>query len=125
MDDGDFPGECLSGSIDFERIVVQRRPNAPITTDIVACLQCRAMYFVPMYRRASRRSLMQQPAAKSRCADARCPRSSQGLRQARAEHARREGLSGEWGLKLLDEVLGDDGYRSHLSIHQAIVCPQT
>ena len=28
--DGDFPGECLCGSIDFERIVMQRRPNAPL-----------------------------------------------------------------------------------------------
>jgi hypothetical protein len=45
MDSGDFPGECLCGSIDFERIVVQRKPNPPITTDFVACLACRAMYF--------------------------------------------------------------------------------
>jgi hypothetical protein len=48
MNCADFPGECLCGSIDFERIVVQRKPNAPITTDFVACLQCRAMYFVPL-----------------------------------------------------------------------------
>ena len=48
MDGEYFPGECLCGSIDFERIVVQRRPNAPITTDFVACLSCRAMYFVPL-----------------------------------------------------------------------------
>jgi len=41
--DGDFPGDCLCGSIDFERIVVQRQPNAPITTDFVACLSCRAI----------------------------------------------------------------------------------
>jgi len=48
MDGEYFPGECLCGSIDFERIVVQRKPNTPITTDFVACLQCRAMYFVPL-----------------------------------------------------------------------------
>ena len=48
MNRADFPGECLCGSIDFERIVVQRRPNPPITTDFVACLACRAMYFVPL-----------------------------------------------------------------------------
>lgn len=48
MNCADFPGECLCGSIDFERIVVQRKPNAPITTDFVACLACRAMYFVPL-----------------------------------------------------------------------------
>jgi hypothetical protein len=47
-DGGDFPGECLCGSIDFERIALQRKPNAPITTDFVACLQCRATYFVPL-----------------------------------------------------------------------------
>jgi len=46
MNCADFPGECLCGSIDFERIVVQRKPNAPITTNFVACLACRAMYFV-------------------------------------------------------------------------------
>ena len=46
MNCADFPGECPCGSIDFERIVVQRKPNAPITTDFVACLACRAMYFV-------------------------------------------------------------------------------
>jgi hypothetical protein len=34
----DFPGERPCGSIDFERIVVQRRPNAPLTTDFVARL---------------------------------------------------------------------------------------
>jgi len=47
-DGGDFPGECLCGSIDFERIALQRKPNAPITTDFVACLSCRAMFYVPL-----------------------------------------------------------------------------
>jgi hypothetical protein len=47
MDDG-FPGECACGGIDFERVVMQRLPAAPITTDFVACVACRAMYFVPL-----------------------------------------------------------------------------
>lgn len=48
MDGADLPGECLCGSIDFERVVVHRRPAGPITTDFVHCLGCHAMYFVPL-----------------------------------------------------------------------------
>ena len=31
----------------FERVVVQRKPHAPIVTDIVACVGCQAMYWAP------------------------------------------------------------------------------
>src|SRR4051794_9249034 len=33
-----------------ERIVVQRKPHAPIVTDFVACVGCRAMYWSPIPR---------------------------------------------------------------------------
>ena len=38
---------CLCGFENFERVVVQRKPNPPIVTDFVACVGCRAMYFAP------------------------------------------------------------------------------
>lgn len=47
MDDG-FPGECQCGSIDFERVVVERQPRGSYTTDFVACARCKTMYFVPL-----------------------------------------------------------------------------
>lgn len=39
---------CLCGYENFERVVVQRKLNAPIVTDFVACVGCRAMYFAPV-----------------------------------------------------------------------------
>jgi hypothetical protein len=38
---------CLCGHENFQRVVVQRKPNPPIVTDFVACVGCRAMYFAP------------------------------------------------------------------------------
>ena len=39
---------CPCESENFERVVVQRKPHAPIVTDFVACVGCKTMYFVPM-----------------------------------------------------------------------------
>jgi hypothetical protein len=39
---------CLCGYENFERVVVQRAPHAPIVTDFVACVGCKSMYFAPM-----------------------------------------------------------------------------
>jgi hypothetical protein len=39
---------CLCGYENFERVVVQRAPHAPIVTDFVACVGCKAMYFAPL-----------------------------------------------------------------------------
>ena len=43
----DFGQECLCGSTDFERVIVERPPSAPIVTDFLACLNCRTMLFLP------------------------------------------------------------------------------
>jgi len=39
---------CTCGSENFERVVVQRKPAAPIVTDFVACVGCSAMYWLPL-----------------------------------------------------------------------------
>lgn len=41
---------CPCGYENFERVVVKRRPGAPVVTDFVACVGCRTMYFVPLVR---------------------------------------------------------------------------
>ena len=48
MGDVGFGGQCQCGCFDFERVVVHRRPNGPITTDFVACVNCKAVYFDPL-----------------------------------------------------------------------------
>lgn len=48
MEETGFGGECQCGSFEFERVIVQRRPNGPITTDFVACASCKAVYFDPL-----------------------------------------------------------------------------
>ena len=39
---------CPCGYENFERVIVRRNPAAPIVTDFVACIGCRAMYFAPV-----------------------------------------------------------------------------
>jgi hypothetical protein len=41
---------CLCGYENFQRVVVQRKPHAPVVTDFVACVGCKAMYFSPIPR---------------------------------------------------------------------------
>jgi hypothetical protein len=48
MDGVELELVCPCGFENFERIVVQRRPHAPIVTDFVACVGCRSMYFSPV-----------------------------------------------------------------------------
>ena len=49
MDGAELEIVCLcGGSENFERVIVQRKPNPPIVTDFVACVACRAMYFAPV-----------------------------------------------------------------------------
>ncbi len=38
---------CLCGYENFQRVIVQRKPNPPIVTDFVACVGCLAMYYAP------------------------------------------------------------------------------
>ena len=44
---------CVCGSENFERVIVQRKPAAPIVTDFVACVECCAMYWSPIRPRAT------------------------------------------------------------------------
>jgi hypothetical protein len=39
---------CLCGYENFERVVVQRKPHAPVVTDFVACVGCKAMNWAPL-----------------------------------------------------------------------------
>ena len=48
MDGVELELTCLCGYENFERVVVARRPGAPIVTDFVACVGCRAVYFSPV-----------------------------------------------------------------------------
>jgi hypothetical protein len=50
MDGAELELDCSCGFENFERIVVQRKPNAPIVTDFVACVGCKAMYWSPLRR---------------------------------------------------------------------------
>ena len=47
MDGVELELVCPCGYENFERVIVQRKPHPPIVTDFVACIGCRAMYFVP------------------------------------------------------------------------------
>ena len=44
----DYPDECSCGSLAFERVTVQRPPRPRYVTDFVACMNCGAMFFVPI-----------------------------------------------------------------------------
>src|SRR5689334_446222 len=48
MDGVELDLVCPCGFENFERIVVQRKPHAPIVTDFVACVGCKAMYWAPL-----------------------------------------------------------------------------
>ncbi|HEX2541525.1 MAG TPA: hypothetical protein VHM00_10635 [Caldimonas sp.] len=50
MDGVELELVCPCGFENFERVIVQRLPHAPIVTDFVACVGCRAMYFAPVRR---------------------------------------------------------------------------
>ena len=38
---------CMCGSSTFSRVVVERIANRPIVTDFVACIECKAMFWMP------------------------------------------------------------------------------
>ena len=50
MDGVELDLVCPCGYENFERVVVHRRPRAPIVTDFVACVGCKAMYWAPLSR---------------------------------------------------------------------------
>lgn len=39
--------ECVCGSLNFERVIVQRARGEQYTTDFIACAECRVMYYCP------------------------------------------------------------------------------
>jgi hypothetical protein len=47
MDGFELELVCPCGYENFDRVVVQRKPYAPIVTDFVACVGFRAMYWAP------------------------------------------------------------------------------
>ena len=47
LDGRDLGLGCLCGSNTFSRVVVHRRPDTPIVTEFVACIECNAMYWLP------------------------------------------------------------------------------
>ena len=50
MDGVELELVCPCGFEHFERVIVQRLPQAPIVTDFVACVGCRSVYFAPVRR---------------------------------------------------------------------------
>jgi hypothetical protein len=50
MDGVELELVCPCGFENFERVIVQRLPHAPIVTDFVACVGCRSVYFAPVRR---------------------------------------------------------------------------
>jgi hypothetical protein len=48
MDGVELELVCPCGFENFERVVVQRKPHAPVVTDFVACVGCKAVYFAPL-----------------------------------------------------------------------------
>lgn len=68
----EFGQECLCGSMRFERVVVERRPGAPLLTDFIACLSCKTMLHLPLAPVDSDDELMRD--AKLAARDYRKPR---------------------------------------------------
>ena len=46
----EFGAPCVCGAENFERIVVERVIARPVVTDLVACVECRCVYYAPLPR---------------------------------------------------------------------------
>ena len=46
----EFGAPCVCGADNFERIVVERVLARPVVTDLVACVECRCVYYAPLPR---------------------------------------------------------------------------
>jgi len=44
----EFGSPCVCGAENFERIVVERVLSRPVVTDLVACVECRCVYYSPL-----------------------------------------------------------------------------
>ena len=70
-DDEEIGSPCVCGCENFERVIVGRVVDRPVITDLLACVECRCVYYSPLPR----------PAPHYRAKDRRCPRvSSQSTR---------------------------------------------
>ena len=47
-----FGAPCVCGAENFERVVVERVLARPVVTDLIACVECRCVYYSPLPRPA-------------------------------------------------------------------------
>lgn len=48
----EFGAPCACGAENFERVIVERVLARPVVTDLVACVECRCVYYSPLPRAA-------------------------------------------------------------------------
>lgn len=49
MPDGDHCGySCTCGAENFQRVIVERVIGRPVVTDLVACVECHIVFYVPL-----------------------------------------------------------------------------
>ena len=48
----EFGSPCVCGAENFERVVVERVLSRPVVTDLIACVECRCVYYAPLPRPA-------------------------------------------------------------------------
>ena len=53
----EFGSPCVCGAENFERVVVERVLSRPVVTDLVACVECRCVYYSPLPKPAAAPSL--------------------------------------------------------------------
>jgi len=46
----EFGSPCVCGAENFERVVVERVLSRPVVTDLIACVECRCVYYSPLPR---------------------------------------------------------------------------
>ena len=44
----EFGSPCVCGAENFERVVVERVLSRPVVTDLIACVECRCVYYSPL-----------------------------------------------------------------------------
>jgi hypothetical protein len=52
----EFGSPCVCGAENFERVVVERVPSRPVVTDLIACVECRCVYYAPLPKGTAARS---------------------------------------------------------------------
>jgi len=48
----EFGSPCVCGCENFERVIVERVVDRPVITDLLACVECRCVYYSPLPRPA-------------------------------------------------------------------------